>query len=363
MPSAGHADQSFSQYPGFAEYFAAHPRSPELPGAAAQQMLARCRPRLWVGPDQEGPLSFYDDYIAHGRLQAGDGRLISRSVTRSQLNAQRDDPRAEFVHEPAPGPVTPVAFGRVDREAVLDLGDFTFLTWHFVFRRSGLAAHLGWWRSLLAGLAGDLDDWHTLDHYTAATLALDPLGVPVALILQQHNGLRAYWLGSDLAWPADARLRLCAALRSNELYPCPDGGGRHRVVPFMTAETLAYLITGEQAPWRAAEDVTEPAREIAYRLDFLPPADAFYSFAGYLGERRRLPGREGPPGADYFAPPALLSRSIHLVALRWRENDTERMPDMIAFLGDGSEAAWARLVRRFRTQLRSRAAPRSACAE
>lgn len=350
-PVSGMADANFSQYPGFSEHFGAHPRRTEPASPREQSQLVRYRPRLWVGPDEEGPISFYGDYIAQGNLYEGRGTLVSDAVTQDTLNAHRDDPLAVFVHAPASRPVTPVAFGRADREPVLDLGDYTFLTWHFVFRYSGLPAELRWWQSWATVLLGGRADWHQLDHYTAATLALDANDAPVALILQQHNGLRAYWLGADLIFPADGRVRLCAALRSNELYPCPDRNGRHRVVPFMSPETIPFLVTGQRAPLLAAEDITQPALEADYRLQFLPPADAFYSFSGFLGERRRVPGRDGPPGADYFAPPRFLSRAMQLVAFRWRENDSEQMQDMMEFIQDETGPAWSRLAARFRAHL------------
>ena len=39
----------------------------------------------------------------------------------------------------------------------------------------------------------------------------------------------------------------------------------------------------------SSADITEPANRADYQLGFLPPDDAFYAVAGYLGERRLLP--------------------------------------------------------------------------
>jgi hypothetical protein len=39
---------------------------------------------------------------------------------------------------------------------------------------------------------------------------------------------------------------------------------------------------------------------------------------GYLGERRLLPGRDGPPGADYDTLPPLKPLPRQLVAFAWR---------------------------------------------
>lgn len=63
-------------------------------------------------------------------------------------------------------------------------------------------------------------------------------------------------------------------------------------------------------------------------LDFLPPSDAFYSFQGFLGARRRLPGRDGPPGADFNTWPTLKPWVSQMLTGFWRA---------------GNEDDWARL--------------------
>ena len=67
------------------------------------------------------------------------------------------------------------------------------------------------------------------------------------------------------------------------------------------------------------QTVTDPQRELDYDLAFLPPSDAFYTFRGFLGERRRLPGRDGPPGALYNTLPAYKPLDRQLVMGYWRE--------------------------------------------
>ena len=69
----------------------------------------------------------------------------------------------------------------------------------------------------------------------------------------------------------------------------------------------------------AADDVTEPTAEVNYQLSFLAPADAFYTFKGFLGERRALPGRDGPPGANYRTLPQFMPQHTQLVLGYWRE--------------------------------------------
>jgi hypothetical protein len=93
---------------------------------------------------------------------------------------------------------------------------------------------------------------------------------------------------------------------------------------------LRYMLDGERKPWQAADDVTDPSREVAYRLEFLPPADAFYTFKGFLGERRALPGRDGPPGAQYNTLPAFKPLETQLALGYWRDgniNDLNRLPE------------------------------------
>ena len=65
----------------------------------------------------------------------------------------------------------------------------------------------------------------------------------------------------------------------------------------------------------------DPAREVEYRLEFLPQTDAFYTFKGALGERRLLPGRSGPPGADYNTLPAFKPKARQMIAFHWTEDD------------------------------------------
>src|SRR4029434_8804149 len=87
------------------------------------------------------------------------------------------------------------------------------------------------------------------------------------------------------------------------------------------AVSLRYLISGERRALLSADDITEGVTAAEYRLEFLPPNDAFYMFQGFLGKRRRLPGRSGPPGASYNVPAALKPRGRQMLAFYWREGD------------------------------------------
>lgn len=323
---------NFSQQPGFARHYAEQPRRSTPATAQERALLQRHRPRLWLPAGHAGPIDFYGGYVACGTLVSGDGRVQEAPVDRALLNRFKSDPLAVFSHRPCAGSTEPraVVFGRVDQVPV-PVADgaerpFTFLTYHAVFRHSGVLAGLASWQAWPMRLLADLDDWHQLDHYTAATIVLDESQRPVALMLQQHNGQRTHLFddGAEtqrVKWPADGRVPIDIAIRSNELYPHRAGRHERRAVRFVDADALAWLIGFGDKPWLASMDITEPAREAEYELDFLPPDDAFYSFAGYLGERRALPGRDGPPGADYNTWPTLKPLGLQLLSGFWREGD------------------------------------------
>ncbi|MDZ7829425.1 MAG: hypothetical protein U5K33_08035 [Halofilum sp. (in: g-proteobacteria)] len=347
--------ETFATFPGFDDWFDRNPPTAALPTESERALLHRYRPIFFVPTGAPGPIDFYADYIGSGRLIVDE--KIHERVTPSRLSTHVHDPEAVFEHEPGDRRPEPVAYGRVDREALPPVGEITFLTWHFVFRYSGLPAELPGWQELLAGLLGDRDDWHQLDHYTAATLALAPGERPLALILQHHNHLRSYWFGEDLELPADGRARIAAAVRSNELYPRPDTTAHERVVRFLEADNVVWLATGAaENPWTAAHDRIEPGRHRAYRLAFLPQTDPFYRFHGRLGEERMLPGRDGPPGADYKTWPAFMSRVLQMCAFRWpADADPDDVADLRRLLADpADEEARRRLFDDCRAFVRAR---------
>lgn len=319
-------DTNFSQRPGFDAYFVANPPSTSVPDAADTALLQRYKPRLYIAEGIEPPIRFYEDYIAQGMFLGRDGETRSTDVTPALLNRHRDDPHAVSRHIPESGPTTPNMYGRVDQET-FDLGgrtrNCTYLTWTAVYRVSGIAAGISSWKGLVLGAAGNLTDWHQLDHYTAVTLALDEAQRPVAVMFQQHNYRRTYIVGVDLPWPADDRIGVDTAIRSNELYPHMPGRSVRRAASFLSANTVDYLVTGRNAAFRIADDITDPAIEVDYTLKFLPPADAFYTFKGFLGEKRMLPGRSGPPGADYNTLPANKPLHRQMIAFHWRDGDTD----------------------------------------
>ncbi len=327
--ASGAPETNFSQWPGFARYFAEHPLASALPNAEERALLNRFRPRILLPDDHPGLVDFYSDYIANGSLFDGEGKFVSDAVTPDLLNRFKSDPRAEFRHRPPDsGSIPARVLARIDRA---ELGDpaadsgasekFVFLTYNAVFRHSGLPRGLKGWKAALLGLVADLRDWHQLDHYTAVSVVLDADQIPVAVMMQQHNDVRTFLIGEGIELPADGRVRIDAAIRSNELYPHIPGRQRRRAVRFADRDAMAHLMGFGNRPFLSADDITHGADEVDYALGFLPPSDAFYMFQGFLGERRLLPGRSGPPGASYNTLPELKPLALQLSGGYWREDN------------------------------------------
>ena len=320
------ADRNFSQFPGFAEYFAENP--PVGAADSRDQALARrYAPRFHLPAAHEGPIDFYRDYIAHGYLVTGDGVRIE-GPTPADLNRHRGDATAQFVHVPGgdvPRPVVYASVARTDlwtpRDAGGATGQFIVAVYHLVFRTSGLPAALPAAAEASLALFANPDDWHQLDHYTAAFVVLDAGERPVALTLQQHNYLRTYLVGESVRPGGDGRFDIDVAIRSNELYPHVPARRVRRAVRFLTPESTAFMMGYGERPTMSADDITDPVRTVDYELAFLPGSDAFYVFEGYLGERRLLPGRDGPPGARYNTLPRLKPLPAQILGGYWREDN------------------------------------------
>lgn len=225
---------------------------------------------------------------------------------------------------------------RIDHDEIELAGTkqrFTFLTYHAVFRHLGIAAGFTGWRARLVSLFADLDDWHQLDHYTAATIVLNKSARPDALMLRQHNYHQTYTFGPDFPLPTDARVGVDIAMRYNELYPRLAQRAHHHATRFNSPQELRYLLGFGDQPRIAEVDITEGRDEVAYPLALLPRSDAFYTFKGFLGTRRRLPDRDGPPGADFNALPETKALTSQMLMGFWREgnrDDLERLDKIYA---------------------------------
>lgn len=102
----------------------------------------------------------------------------------------------------------------------------------------------------------------------------------------------------------------------------------------------------------AAYDVTDGTVKVDYELKFLPPNDAFYTFIGSLGERRLLPGRDGPPGAMYNTLPELVPFENSLAFFYWVAQDREFAELLGEWEKKPSEEIRARQRERFAEALR-----------
>ena len=71
------SNDNFSQSPGFEAIRQALPSEP--PTLAEQQLLERHKPLLYISPGAEGPIDFYRDYVADGRLYGGRSQAVERA--------------------------------------------------------------------------------------------------------------------------------------------------------------------------------------------------------------------------------------------------------------------------------------------
>ena len=331
-------------------------------------MLQRFRPHFYLPPGHRGPVDFYRDYVANAVLLDGQGRIVANGATRAALNTHKTDPGAQLIPRqpptasprPVAKPVRPANVAGRSIAAVRphtvyarsfrvqlsllpqtpSLGSATaqpnarawyrLLQYHLVFRVSGLPAGLPRPIEWLLSTLIDLDDWHQLDHYTAVTLVFGPDeatdsgrapldAYPLAMVLQQHNYHHTYLLGEAVPVPANGRVEVDVAIRSNELFPHTPHRTQRRAVRFADVGALDFLISGEDGPWISANDITHGVFEMDYRLEFLPADDAFYQFQGYLGERRcaARPGWPAGRGVQYLA--AVEALGCGVVCGYWRE--------------------------------------------
>ncbi|GAB4362299.1 MAG: hypothetical protein Kow00128_01940 [Deltaproteobacteria bacterium] len=318
---------SFADYPGFREYYRDRCRTPEPPpGPQDRALLEQFRPRFFLPPGGKPPIDFYRDYLPCTVMRrVSDGTVVAEQVTPEALAANRDNREVylDFLPERAQPERAPVVYGRIYREAVTFPTEggrsrpyrLTFLKYNAVFAASGLAAGVPRVFGILLRILGlPPEDWHELDNFVAVHVVLDEAMRPFAVLLAQHNGHRTYLVGRQIPLPADDRFSFDIALRSNEVYPSSDSEKpvRHRAV--RGNRELRYLLSGEDPPLLAADDITigrlAGGREISYDLAFLSPCDPLYTATTLLGEPRpflgRYIGRDGPPGSDYYAVPPLL---------------------------------------------------------
>lgn len=335
-------EPSFTELPGFKKYFDDNKPSEKIPSEADQQLLAQFKPRVFMAKGQTKFIDFYADYIANGSLYL-DGKLTSKTVTQNSLNKHTENIKAEFRHSGIKQKVSPVIYASIHRNELVYNNKslpLTFLNYNLVFANSGLLKGLAGWQRLAMGIVGDNDDWHQLDHYVGLSVVLSD-EKPIAVMLQQHNYQTTYLVTdkttkNSIKLADDQRVAVDVAMQSNELYLHSKDLKRHPGLSWVQEDSIEFLNTGKNKPMMAGWDVTHGEVEQEYSLKFLPTADAFYTFKGKLGESRKLPGRDGPPGANYVTLPPLMPLPNRMVSgYRPRQVHTEKKK-IKALFGEGS---------------------------
>lgn len=301
---------------------------------SAKTLALQFMPRLWVHPQSWQPIAF-EDYLARARIvDNSDGRVVMQHPTWRDLAKLTDEEQCRVhldapevtAHNPAPLYIQVFR----DEDPANPAEQWTYIKYNLVFDWSGLAAEVSWLSHagvLLSG--GRSDRWHRLDIHLAAIMAFDRAQRLRLLTLAQHNHQQTYLPGRD--FPPDTAPHLVAAFRSNEFYL--DGGQTipvyHRVVPFFN--DVAYLIDAARKPRLWARDVTygrnAGGREVNLRPVFLEPGHPLADFAGLLAPPRRFLGiyigRDGPPGYNYYAPPAYIPLVNFAAMGFWRSGDKD----------------------------------------
>ncbi len=335
-------DSSFTEMPGFKQYFAKNKPSTILPSDTDQALLETFRPRIFLAKGQTSFIDFYADYIANGSLYVNK-KLVSKQVNQKILNKYKNNVTAEFRHSPTKKQGTPTVYARIHRDELIHDEQripLTFLSYNLVFAHSGLVKGIAGWQRLAMGIVASNTDWHQLDHYVGLTIALSNKK-PIAVMLQQHNYQTTYLVSektseNTMQLPTDQRISVDVAMQSNELYLHSKQQTRHPGLSWITGDSIEFLKTGKNKPTMAGWDITHGEVEQKYTLKYLPTADAFYTFKGKLGKGRKLPGRDGPPGADYVTWPTLMPLPNRM-ASGYRPNDLTREKEKIIALFNKSE--------------------------
>ncbi|MDJ0782927.1 MAG: hypothetical protein QNJ22_13210 [Desulfosarcinaceae bacterium] len=282
-------------------------------------LLTRFRPRIHITPGELYPIDFYDRFLPQTVVKNRKGTVIPRAVDPAYLKRiERDHGKyldfggdlATFALGGDP-PEDAVLYPSVYREQLRLPGrepiDVIVLKYAAVFAASGLPYEIGWLRSAAARLMGDPRRWHELDIHGAVHVIIDAAHRrPLMVLLAQHNHFRSFLVGRDLEWPADDRLRISYARRSNEPYLSPRGATPVRHPTAGNPSHFRFILTGRGKPLTGGYDVVHGpqsgAVEIPYQLIFLRTKDPLFTSWIPLGDKQKLMGvidsfyREGPPG-------------------------------------------------------------------
>jgi hypothetical protein len=322
----------------------------------------RYLPRLWVHPDSWQPINF-EAYLEKATLVSkADGRTLLSRPTATQISSLSHKEqcsaymKADEVAPARPAPVYVQVFRDQNPSAPDD--PWIFIKYNLVFDWSGLAERISPLSRMGAYISGGkLDKWHRLDVHTAAIVAVDAAGNLRLLTLAQHNTQQTYIPGVD--FPSGRPPMLVAAKRSNELYL--DNGDSspvsHRVVPFF--DDVAYLIDPKQKPLFWAIDITygrnAGGKQVPLKAVFIEPQHPLADFAGLLAPPKRFfgyyIGRDGPPGYNYYAPPAYFSMTNFAAMGYWREGDVDLLEQISPFISNKKRSDWSAVVSIMRGRL------------
>ncbi len=331
-----------------------------------RQLAIQYLPRLWVHPQSWQPIDF-ENYLSRSKLiRKSDKKILQTAPTANQLaNLSYAEQCGLYLDAPDtasqnPAPIYIQSFW--DENPADPAEKWTYIKYNLVFDWSGLAAEISWLSRLGAwATGGKTDRWHRLDIHLAVILAFDTHKRLRLLTLAQHNHQQTFLADTD--FPVGKRPQLVAAFRSNELY-LDDGSAQpvsHRVVPFFT--DVAFLIDPAQKPRWWANDITygrnAGGREVTLRPVFIEPGHPLADFAGLLGPPRRLLGRyigrDGPPGFNFYAPPAYVSMVNFAAIGFWREGDHDllrALKPLIGDTGDFESTDWNAMVVLMRERLK-----------
>ena len=330
-----------------------------------QELAKQYLPRLWVHPQSWQPIDF-EDYLAKSKLiRRADKTVLKASPSAGYLSSLAYETQcglyldADEITPNNPAPVYIQAFW--DENPADPDETWTYIKYNLVFDWSGLAAEISWLSRVGAWLSGGgKDRWHRLDIHLAAILAFDTQNRLRLLTLAQHNHQQTFL--PEVDFPRDRRPHLAGAFRSNELYL--DAGNstpsHHRVVPFFT--DVAYLIDPAEKPQFWAIDMAygrnAGGKEVLLKPVFIEPKHPLADFAGLLGPPRRLLGRyigrDGPPGFNYYAPPAYVSMTNFAAMGYWREGDLDLLVKLNKLIRDKDDfraTDWNAMVTLMRDRL------------
>ncbi len=311
-------------------------------------LLEKFRPRVFIAPNGRVPIDFYGFYLPNTVARDEGGAIIKTSPTRAYLKRIEREAGLYLDYQ---GPDTPcekarcegyvaAGYGRAYREtARFRTGSGTqkmpliILKYNFAFTYSGIPADVGLLKENLLGLFIDPAKFHELDIHGAVHVILSKKQKPLVLLLAQHNYFRSYVFGKDIpAPPADNRVKVCFALRSNEPYPCPKGAAPARRRTVGNPVNMSYVINGTGKPFLSGRDIVfgpqAGARPVLYRLKFLPARDPLYVSWIPLGAKEKMLFfssfyRKGPPGMDLNSWPKLKKYSDIMQFWYLRDNNAE----------------------------------------